>query len=749
MRWIAFACLLRRSSSPESDRARSGPASLAPVAPIARVTRIDRIARVDGPSASITGRARSAPRRVALLATLLLASSATTRATADELRLPSILGDHMVLQQSSNVTLWGWAEPGAAVEAEASWGGRAGPVLAAADGRWSATLVTPEAGGPFELVLRSGEASITLTDVLVGEVWLNGGQSNMEWTVAPGVGDGVADWEAEVARAEHPALRVFSVRRQVSATPAADCVGEWVVVSPQTVGAVSATAYFFGRDLSAELGRPVGLVCSSWGGTRAEVWTSPDGLAPLPEFAHALARLEGHRTDPEGAAQAEHAAWFAALDARDPGVSGRWMDPALDDRSWPRVPTAFRFADHELDGFDGTLWLRGRLVVPDAWAGRDAVLHIGPIDDMDQAWLDGEPLAVTEVMGQWNQPRAYAVSGARLAAGEHLLTIRVIDTGGAGGLAGEGDDALTLRPVDDGQGASDAGGHDGGARDAGAADAGAHPSHDGGAATPAGPALHLSDGWALYPGTNLAGLGAFPSAGLDADTPTALFQGMIAPLGPLALAGVNFYQGESNRLEAELYQRLFPALIADWRAHFARPELPFHFVQIAPYAYDGDTGQAAELRVAQSMALALPHTGMVVTTDIGDPGDIHPKNKQEVGRRLCLWALHAVYGRDDVLPSGPIFAGVGRENGKLRLGFRWAQGWLSTRDGLPVSHLEIAGADRVYVPAQGRIEGKSLLVWSDDVPAPLSARYAWGAADEPNLAGPTGLPASPFRTPAW
>ena len=363
------------------------------------------------------------------------------------------------------------------------------------------------------------------------------------------------------------------------------------------------------------------------------------------------------------------------------------------------------FADH-----DGSVWLRRSLRVPATWDGRPQVLGLGAVDDMDMAWLDGEVVGATTTGGQWQQRRRYELPKSATAAGEKLLVVRVVDTGGEGGLTGAVDDlALALG--------------DGSER------------------------IPLAGRWHVRRGRSLDGLEPFPARPwLGPNAPSALFNGMLAPLLPYSLAGVAFYQGENNRLEGALYRRLLPALIADWRRGFGMPELPFHYVQIAPFAYGGDTGQAAELREAQRLTLAVPATGMVVTMDIGDPGDIHPKNKQEVGRRLMLWALAANHGRDDVVPSGPLFARSRRVGARLRVSFEHADGGLRTRDGAPPSHLEVAAADGRWYAATGRLDGAELVVWSDEVPLPVAVRYGWGAADEPNLCGATGLPASSFSS---
>jgi sialate O-acetylesterase len=459
----------------------------------------------------------------------------TLLALAD-VKLPALFGDHMVLQRESTVHFFGWAEPGEHVEVRPSWSGaKAAATETGANGRWNVELGTPAAGGPFEIVVAGRGRSIELVEVHVGEVWLASGQSNMEWTLGPGVGPGVEGWHEAVAAAEDPELCFFSIENTAAWAPAADVRASWKPSTPDDARALSATAYFFARELRETLGVPVGVVSADWGGTPAEAWTSPAGLADFPEFAGALAEA-----------------------------------PAR-----------------------------------------------------------------------------------------------------AAGPAGE----------------------------------------------------------------------------IDPGTPSVLWNGMIAPLLPLTVRGVIWYQGEANRERAEQYRTLFPALICDWRRHFADEALPFYFVQIAPYGYAGDTGQAARLRDAQREALSLPHTGMAVTMDIGNPSDIHPTKKREVGERLALWALARTYGRTDLECSGPLYRSMKVEGSAVRMAFDHTAG-LTSRDA-EVRCLTIAGADRVFHPAQGRVEGETLVVSSPEVPSPVAVRFGWGAADETNLWNGAGLPASSFRTDDW
>lgn len=470
------------------------------------------------------------------------------------LTLGAPFGDHMVLQRDLPVTLWGRTIAHSEVAAELD------SVTTATrsddQGHFRVTLPPHAAGGPFALTLTvtpsdGSTARITLTDVLVGEVWLCSGQSNMEFPVSR-----ANDAEHEIATADFPSIRLLTVERAPADHPLGTITGTWQPCTPSTVGDFSAVGYFFGRALRQDLDVPIGLIDSTWGGSTAEAWMSPDQLAAcgLAEpIAQRWARLEGDY-------HAANTAWEQA--SASPSAAGK---P-------PRRPSP------------------------------PPVQH--------------------------------------------------------------------------------------------------HPS--------------------------------------------VLWNGMIAPLVPLSMRGVIWYQGESNADRAAQYQSLFQGLITGWRQAWGR-EMPFLFVQLASFG-GGDSIAWAELRDAQTAALALPHTGMVVTTDVGNATDIHPRNKQEVGRRLALVARRQIYGEDDVFDRGPRFRSQHVEGDSIRIDFADVDGGLESASGSLLG-FEVAGEDGVYHPAQARIDGETVVVHSDDVPEPRTVRYAWvGDAGPASLRNHEGLPACPFRT---
>lgn len=630
-----------------------------------------------------------------------------------------LFSDHMVLQRETRAPIWGRAEAGERLELRVSWAPeRRIPAVADAQGRWRAELETPAAGGPFEIQVRGATGTCVLTEVLVGEVWLASGQSNMEWPLDPGHGGGVEGWEEVVQGARDPELRVFGVANTLALEPATDVTGEWLPCTPESAPGFSAVAYFFARELRRELGVPVGVISAEWGGTPAEAWTSAAGLADFPEFAPELARAAEALRDP-GASEARRRAegeayWLRSRELdRTHGLVAPELE-AWDDSDWSTVELPTTFEAHGLEAFDGLVWYRRALELPAGWAGQELVIELGPIDDRDTVFWNGARIGGQEDDTAWQLPRHYLVPGEAVRAGRNVLVVRVLDTGGLGGFSGRAEDLRLTRPRQPGAKAE---------------------------------VLSLAGPWRWRTGATLAELGWPPSReAFGPGSPSVLWNGMVAPLVPAALRGVIWYQGEANRDRAAQYRRLFPALIRDWRRAFGQPELPFEFVQLAPFGYPGDRGQAAFLRDAQRTTLALPHTGMAVTMDIGDPGDIHPRKKREVGERLARLALAQAYGRE-LEAFGPLYRSLTVEGDTLRLAFAHAVG-LTTR-GEPVRHVTVAGADRVFHPAEARIEGEALVVRSPAVPAPLAVRFGWGAADGTNLWNAAGLPAASFRSDDW
>ncbi len=650
-------------------------------------------------------------RRGALGLCIGLLGMVAVGATRADVRLPALLGDHAVLQQQSRVRLWGWAEPNEAVTVRASWPGDAVQVTTDAEGHWEAYVATPAAGGPFEIAI-TGQNTLTLKDILVGEVWVCSGQSNMEMPLARAYGwGGVENHEQETAAADFPNIRLFRVNWSATWAPKPECYGKWEACTPESAALFSAAGYYFARDVQKELGVPIGLIQATMGGTRIEAWISREMLETLGVCGEELARSYLDKT-PENvaryeAAEAERETRRYELDAHDDGLAAGYARPEFDDGDFGTLEVPGRWENRaDLRELDGVVWLRRQIEIPESWRGRDLVLSLGPVADCDITYFNGRKLGSIGYGTPlyWLAPREYFIPGGFVRAEHNVLAVRVFDDGGDGGLVGK-PEQLWIAPAD------------------------ARQEH-----------LALTGVWRYKVS---AVLPPNPVKLLHENSPTVLFNGMIAPLMRYTIRGVLWYQGEANHTAGRAYARLFPAMIQDWRRRGGLSELPFYYVQIAPYGY-GEPESAPELCEAQLQSLAVPGTGMVVTTDIGDPNDIHPANKRAVGERLARWALARTYGRE-LEASGPLYRRQDIETGRIRLHFDHVGAGLVAKDG-KLGEFTIAGADGKFVPAEAVIDGATVVVSSQDVPKPAAVRYGWSNTPRATLFNQNGLPASPFRT---
>jgi len=483
---------------------------------------------------------------------------AVTSLASANVKLPAVIGDNMVLQQNTSASLWGWADAGERITVKASWHDSPISTEASRDGKWLVKVPTPKASGPHTITIK-GDNTIKLRNVMSGEVWVCSGQSNMQWTVSNS-----NNAEEEIAAAKYPNVRLFYVPRTVALEPQDDCEADWQECSPETIPGFSAVAYFFGRTLHRELGVPIGLIHTSWGGTPAESWTRREILESDDKLVPIIERHQKYRTDYPGLLE-QHKARLE-----------KWKVAA------------------------------------------------------EKAKADGKK--------QPNKPRA-------------------------------------------------------------------------------------------------------PRDPVSSWTPSGLYNAMIAPFLNYTIQGAIWYQGESNASRAYQYQTLFPAMIENWRADWNLGDFPFYFVQIAPYK-----GQIPEIREAQLITLRkVLNTGMVVTTDIGNVDNIHPRNKQDVGKRLALWALAKTYGENKIVCSGPIYRAKRIEGNRIRLYFDYVGSGLIA-DGGELTHFTIAEKDKDFVPAKAVIEGSTIVVSSPDAPNPVDVRFGWENSAEPNLFNKEGLPASIFRT---
>ncbi|MBN1952312.1 MAG: 9-O-acetylesterase [Bacteroidales bacterium] len=649
---------------------------------------------------------------------------------ANKLALPPIFGSGMVLQRNSDVAIWGTATPGATVEIKTGWGEE---IEATSDtnGKWMAKLKTADAGGPYVIKLTCGEEMLSLENILLGEVWLCSGQSNMEmplegWPPA----DTIMNSAKEIATANFPDIRLFTVLKNVSPMPLDSCHGEWTICDSKTVAGFSATAYFFGKELYEKLHVPIGLIHSSWGGTPAEAWIPGSHLQNIPayksvtdsihhaesqykDFLKWMNQLEHYYllgTDPD---------YYVRLDKKE----GVYAAEGLDDSDWKIMELPSLWEAVGLPAFDGVTWFRKTFTIPEDMAGKEMTLLLGPVDDMDISYINGTEVGQTLQSGKWKANREYTIPAGVLRAGENTVAVCAIDIVGGGGIYGTDPIAITDQN---------------------------------------GFVLNLNGAWKYQPIAQIVGDNIYlfdeehdfddrPHMGMifGAGSPTALYNAMINPIVPYGIRGAIWYQGESNVGRGFEYRTLFPTLIDAWRKVWNIGDFPFYFVQIAPWEYsEKEASPAAEVREAQFMSLSVPNTGMAVTMDIGNPANIHPANKEDVGQRLARWALNKDYHFEDVVYSGPLYKSFEIKGSKAIVSFDHTGGGLMMK-GKALTHFEIAGSNQVYYPAEARISGNVIEVWNEKVSNPVAVRYGWSATAEPNLFNAEGLPASPFRTDDW
>ena len=631
---------------------------------------------------------------------LLAATALTASASAAPLLAP-VFTDHAVLQRGQPIRVWGGAKPGEAVtlrlgDAEAT-------ATADALGRWSATFPAREPGAALTLTAKAGGERQTISGLLVGDVWLCSGQSNMEYPLRRALGG-----EAEAAKSADPNIRLLQTGRTSLPAPTSGLPKEavWRVASPDSANNFSAACFFMGREIKKTTGAPVGLIDATWGGSVIQDWISGEGLHALGSYDEGLAVLATYAQSKEaGIAQ-----WGAMLDRWaakvEPHAAG-WNSPDLDDSAWATMPAEqFWETNTGLETFDGTIWLRATITLTDQQAKQGATLSLGPIDDIDTTFVNGREVGSQE---GWDAPRDYRIAPGVLKAGPNLVAIRAVDTGGGGGAWGPA--AQKGLKLDDGSFAP------------------------------------LGATWRYKVSTTIAQTGLPPHAPwLGASGLSTLRNGMIAPLAPYGLKGFAWYQGEANVSEPAEYARTLPALIADWRRGFGGPDLPFLIVQLADFGPRNTTpvesGWAGVRDVQRRVAAADPRVGLASAVDIGDIYDIHPANKQQVGLRLALQARKLAYGERTLVAAGPAPISATHEGGSVVV--RLDQPAVVQGDARPIGFelCDAAGACR-FVDATLEVDRVSLAVPAGF--APVKVRYAWADSPVINLYGPTGLPATPFE----
>lgn len=621
-----------------------------------------------------------------------------------QVRMARLFTDNVVLQRQKPIPVWGWAKPSEAVKVTLA--GQTQQAKADANGKWLVRFSPLEAGGPHTLAATAKSGSASASDVLVGEVWLCSGQSNMEWTVKQ-----TDHFAKEKKNANFPQIRHLRVDHELALTPQQDLkAGPWQLASAETVGDFTAIGFFFARELTQKLNNiPIGLVHSSWGGSQVEGWISKESMLSNDEL--------------RGYAQTMPTTWQAAdslidvklrknlqvtanLTATD---EAKYLDPGYTFAGWRKSDAIGQWEWKDMRGFMGQGYMAKIVTLPDEMATEQTTLALAENDSPTQVYINGKLVADGTVQGV----RKISVPAGTWKAGENKVVIKLgnmVNPNWYGvGLKGSAADLYVEDPLQ---------------------------------------RISLGGEWRLMP--SFAGKHEYKR--FMNNVGMSIYNAMIAPLEPMAMRGVLWYQGESNAGRSYQYRQSFPLLITDWRKKFGQ-EMSFYFVQLANYGANNSSNQGsgwAELREAQTMTLSLPKTGMAVITDIGNPKDIHPTNKQDVGHRLALNALKFDYGQD-VNYSSPLYEGVKFEGGKAIVSFKHTGGGLVAKDKYGyLKGFEVAGDDKVFHFATAEIHGNTVILSHPNVSKPVAVRYAWAdSPDDANLFSADGLPANSFRTDTW
>lgn len=621
--------------------------------------------------------------------------------TNANVKMPLLFSDGMVLQRNKAIPIWGFADANEKIEVH--FNKQIQKTTADKNGKWTLNLNSEKAGGPFELII-IGKNKITIKNVLVGEVWICSGQSNMEFRVSKTI-----NAEKEIADSNYPMIRHFGVAQDLSGKPKDDLkAGKWEAANKETVGNFTAVGYYFARKLYAELKIPIGIINTSWGGTNVETWTSREAFQKSDEFKTLITGVPMVNVDSISKLYAKQ------MKERIEKVQGTpvstenentFKDPVFNDASWGELNTPSLWENQPLEDLDGVVWMRKTITLSAEDIKNKGTLHLSKIDDEDITYLNGIEVGRNT---QYDVKRVYEIPANILKEGKNVIAVRIVDNSGGGGIYGDAADLkLSLGSKN----------------------------------------IPLDGRWkfkVIVVKTSLS-----PNS-----YPSLLYNAMVNPLVPYAIEGVLWYQGEANVWRANQYKKAFPLMITDWRTKFKQGDFPFYFVQLSTFNEQNGNSKVgsrwAELREAQSETLKLPNTGMAVTTDIGNAKDIHPTNKQDVGLRLAAIALNNVYGKKRVY-SGPTYKSQEIAGNQIILTFDNIGSGLTALDNSEnLKGFEIAGADKVFHSAKAIIKNNKVIVSSNQVQNPAAVHYGWADDDtEINLFNKEKFPASPFRTDNW
>ncbi len=634
--------------------------------------------------------------------TILFLIFIITTSTFCQVKLPKLISDGMVLQRDINVRIWGWASDGEKITIhfiDSTYQTNANQ-----NGEWEVELSKLKAGGPYVMKIDASN-SITINDIMVGDVWVCSGQSNMEHSL------GSFDWvyKKEIANSTNKYIREFHVPQKYDFNVAHKDLqsGSWKIANPENVVNFSAVAYFFGKAMYEKYKVPVGLINSSLGGSPVESWISEDALKKFPAYYNEarLFRDSSLIEKIETSDSKRINAWYNLSSKIDEGYKNQdsWRDPSLDDSNWLTMKIPGYWADTKTGFLNGVVWFRKKVNIPASVVGKKAKIILGRIVDADSVFINGKFIGNTTYL---YPRRRYDIPAGIIKEGENTIVIRVVNSSDRGGFVF--DKPYQIQTEND--------------------------------------TIDLKGEWKFKVGDIMPSLA---SQTFIRWMPIGLYNAMIAPLLNYKIKGAIWYQGESNAGRPGDYFDLFSAMINDWRNKWEEGDFPFLFVQLPNFMEaksEPTESDWALLREAQLKTLSLPNTGMAVTIDVGEWNDIHPVDKKDVGNRLALAAEKIAYG-DDVVYSGPIYKSMKVEGNKIVLSFTHIGSGLVVKGGGDLKYFAIAGADKHFIWAKAKIKGDKVVVWNDNIGDPVAVRYAW--ADNPegaNLYNKEGLPASPFRT---
>jgi sialate O-acetylesterase len=633
----------------------------------------------------------------------------------NHIKMPYFFSDNMVLQRQKTIQFWGTADPKTSFSVE--FGGEKKKVKTEVSGKWKVAFPAKEAGGPYSLKIDS-DSSFSFKNILIGDVWLCSGQSNMEWSAKQ-----VFNASYELRNASFPEIRSFTVAKMISSDPLENVSNaSWQVSTPENTASFSAVAYFFAREIHKTQHIPIGIIHTSWGGNAIEPWIGIKSIEQHPDFKELAEKYirenQGKKSieTSQLAYTANLQKWMDDFKKTDSGFIQKWYAQDFKPTNWKKMIAPDYWENHGLPDFDGIVWLRKEIQIPATMAGKTLLLNLETLKDFDITYFNG-----TEVGKTGWQPgrRIYSIPAELVKEGKNQISIRLENTSGFGGFTSRNASDLRLQELID----SD---------------------------TPL--IIPLSGEWLFKSSLKITEYQRKPTDPTEnRRKPSAIYNAMIAPFADLGLKGFLWYQGEANAAEAEKYQKLLPLLIKDWRKQFNQGDLAFLITQLAgfgPLTPNPTESHWAELREAQQATLQIPQTGLAVTIDVGNPYDVHPVYKQQVGQRMAAEAKRLCYGENN-LQTSPLYESMQIEGKNIRIKFSYAANGLVAKNG-PLKGFAIAGNDGKYIWASAKIEGNNVIVWHDQIPEPRSVRYAWTGSpvesNGANLYNKEGFPAAPFRT---